>query len=603
MTRTTAGDQRGMTLIETILALALSVMLVLPMMGWAQVAMHQQAAVRDRNISGSSLGLLRAYFLQDVATAHRAAVEGDDLVDCPGGDGGADGRPLLTLTRGDQRIVYSVAPTEESEAGLWRRVCDADGRGATGSNALVEAVNPKVTDVTCESVAAEAAEPQQILSLFRDEPTPEAEPEPEPESTEDQLAAAEDRRSGRAAPVVRCHRVELRITTPELDQVVLSAVVRADGTSDLTDDQLAPTIVLGADPQLGPAPLSVQFTSEGSTDPHGGPLTFRWDFGDGTTSADAEPVHVYRDPGEFTVVLTATNELGSSARASILITATNRPPVAVIASPANNSAVARGELVRFSSMGSNDDADAARGGSIVAWAWDFGDGTTSIEADPVKAYGLLRPEGYVVRLIVTDSDGATATTTTLVRVLNRIPTVQIVANRTSGTSPLSVDVAAIVVDETTMVVNPALSYAWDFGDAMTSNLADPAPVTYTGAGTRTIRLTVTDDAGATATATQVITVSAAAGVPAPTNLRMTNSGVEQGARFAEFAWDRVEAARGYEVRMQCVDCVDTATGQETGTTVRIRGLAAARHTYTAQVRSRDAAGNWGAWSASITVRP
>ena len=101
----------------------------------------------------------------------------------------------------------------------------------------------------------------------------------------------------------------------------------------------------------------------------------------------------------------------------------------------------------------------------------------------------------------------------------------------------------------------------------------------------------------------MITVTAPAGVPAPSNLRMTNSGVEQGTRFAEFAWDRVENARGYEVRLQCVGCGSTPTAQETGTTLRIRNLTAARTTYTAQVRSRDAAGNWGPWSASITVRP
>ena len=578
MMRPTAGDQRGLTLLETMLALALSVMLVLPMMGWAQVAMDQQVAIRDRNLAGASLGMLRTHFLRDVATAHRAEIGGD----CASGKGRTAGTPLFSLTRDEQRIVYSIAPTEHAAAGLWRRVCDPRGNKEIAASALVDEVNPALTDASCDS-----SRPQEALGLRRDEGP-------------GVLAAGDERTA--SPPTAGCRRVQLRVTTPELDQVVLSATVRASGDTT-ADEELLPDVVIGADPQSGAAPLQVRFTSKGSTDPRGGELTFRWDFGDGTTSTEANPTHVYGRPGAFDAVLTATNELGGSASASVTITATNRPPVAVISAPANDTAVARGELVAFSSTGSNDDADAVRGGRIVSSVWDFGDGTTSTLAAPTKAYDQLRPEGYVVTLTVTDGDGATATALTLVRVVNKVPTVQITANRTSGASPLSVQFGAVVSDETAMAVNPPLTYAWELGNGTTSTLATPPAVTYTGAGSRTVRLTVTDDAGATATATQVITVSAPAGVTAPSNLRMTNSGVEQGTRFAEFAWDRVEAARGYEVRLQCIDCSATATGQETGTTVRIRNLPAARTTYTAQVRSRDAAGNWGPWSASITVRP
>ncbi len=603
-----AGDQRGMTLVETMLALALSVMLVLPMMGWATVAMRQQAAVRERNLAGASLGLLRSYYFKDVATAHRAVVEGDELVDCAAGkDGkddegaGASGTPLLTLTRGSQRIVYSIAPTEESGTGLWRRTCNTGGRGPTGARVLVEAVNAKVTDATCEPFASS----QQTLSLSRgdEQQLATADGSTEQKAAEEERSARDDAASLDERSSQPCRRVELRVTTPSLDQVVLSAVVRSDGNIELDDSELAPEIVLGADPTFGTSPLKVQFTSKGSTDPHGGELTYRWDFGDGATSAESDPVHVYERPGDYTAVLTATNELGASARASVLISVTNTPPVAVIASPANGTSAFRGEQLKFSSAGSNDDADAGRGSKIVGWIWDFGDGTTSTDPHPVKAYDRLRPEGYTVTLTVTDTDGASTATSIVVRVVNRVPVVAIVSDKTSGTTPLTVDFASLVADETTMTVNPTLTCAWDFGNGATSTLADPAPVTYTGAGTRTVRLTVTDDAGATATATQTITVTPATSVPAPSNLRMTNSGVEQGLRFAEFAWDRVENARGYEVRLQCVDCSATATGSETGTTVRIRGLSAARHTYTAQVRSRDAAGNWGPWSAGITVRP
>ena len=44
------------------------------------------------------------------------------------------------------------------------------------------------------------------------------------------------------------------------------------------------------------------------------------------------------------------------------------------------------------------------GDAITAYAWDFGDGTTSTEANPTHTYSAAGP--YDVRLTVTDDDGA-----------------------------------------------------------------------------------------------------------------------------------------------------------------------------------------------------
>ena len=54
-----------------------------------------------------------------------------------------------------------------------------------------------------------------------------------------------------------------------------------------------PSAVASATPMSGYSPLTVSFSSAGSSDPSGGALTFLWDFGDGTTSTQASPVHVY----------------------------------------------------------------------------------------------------------------------------------------------------------------------------------------------------------------------------------------------------------------------------------------------------------------------
>lgn len=56
-------------------------------------------------------------------------------------------------------------------------------------------------------------------------------------------------------------------------------------------------------------PTTVRFLdhSTGST-----PLTYLWDFGDGTSSTETTPSHVYTKRGTYTIKLTVTNKYGSS---------------------------------------------------------------------------------------------------------------------------------------------------------------------------------------------------------------------------------------------------------------------------------------------------
>ncbi len=62
-----------------------------------------------------------------------------------------------------------------------------------------------------------------------------------------------------------------------------------------------------ADPTSGDAPLTVNFTdlTEGNID------SWLWDFGDGSTSTDQNPVHIYTEIDIFSVSLTANGPGGS----------------------------------------------------------------------------------------------------------------------------------------------------------------------------------------------------------------------------------------------------------------------------------------------------
>ncbi len=68
-----------------------------------------------------------------------------------------------------------------------------------------------------------------------------------------------------------------------------------------------------AEPASGSAPLAVQFHSSSvSTVPS--PTAWHWEFGDGATSDEADPVHVYASGGLFDVRLTVTGSGGAASR-------------------------------------------------------------------------------------------------------------------------------------------------------------------------------------------------------------------------------------------------------------------------------------------------
>lgn len=88
----------------------------------------------------------------------------------------------------------------------------------------------------------------------------------------------------------------------------------------------APLAVGTATPSGGRAPLTVAFSSAGSTDPDGGPLTYAWSFGDGSAgSAQPNPSYTYTATGIFTATLTVTDADGATAQVVVPVTVGDRP--------------------------------------------------------------------------------------------------------------------------------------------------------------------------------------------------------------------------------------------------------------------------------------
>ena len=100
-------------------------------------------------------------------------------------------------------------------------------------------------------------------------------------------------------------------------------------------ENLPPTAAASASVNIGPSPLSIAFSSAGSVDPDGLPLTYFWDFGDGTTSTDAAPTHVFTATGtqRFDVTLTVTDAGNSTAQNTLAIFINHALPGVEILSP------------------------------------------------------------------------------------------------------------------------------------------------------------------------------------------------------------------------------------------------------------------------------
>ncbi|HNT08752.1 PKD domain-containing protein, partial [Methanoculleus sp.] len=257
----------------------------------------------------------------------------------------------------------------------------------------------------------------------------------------------------------------------------------------------APVANFTANVTAGDAPLAVQFT-DAST---GGPTSWSWTFGDGGTSDQQNPVHVYTAAGVYTVNLTVTNDFGSDSEVKtgyITVTEPDTPVADFTGTPTTGDAPLE---VRF--------ADNSTG-KPVQWLWEFGDGRIATTKNPITTY--RQPGTYTVNLTATYGDGSSSRSTKAdyITVTRPNPVASFTADQTRGNADLPVQFTDTSTGSPT-------SWAWNFGDGATSTDQNPAH-TYTTAGTYTVTLTVSRDGGPASTKTGQIVVKPVAGFTAGT---------------------------------------------------------------------------------------
>ncbi|WP_344216304.1 carbohydrate-binding protein, partial [Kribbella sancticallisti] len=108
-----------------------------------------------------------------------------------------------------------------------------------------------------------------------------------------------------------------------------------------------PIAKAGATPTSGGRPLTVAFSSAGSSDPEGGALSYRWTFGDGGSSTQANPSYTYNTAGNFTATLTVTDPAGLTGSANVQISVGNTAPAVTLQLPADGQPFSFGDTVPF----------------------------------------------------------------------------------------------------------------------------------------------------------------------------------------------------------------------------------------------------------------
>ncbi len=182
--------------------------------------------------------------------------------------------------------------------------------------------------------------------------------------------------------------------------------------------------------------------------------------------------------------------IGQFSITGTLTASSGQPPIAAVS--ANPTSGTTPLTVNFSSQGSYDPD-----GTIVSYSWNFGDGTNSTAANPVKVYNSAG--SFTAVLTVTDNSGATNSksvviTATAQQPSNQSPVAAVGANVTSGLAPLTVNFSSQGSYDPDGTI---VSYVWNFGDGTaSSNQANPLHV-YSNVGNYTATLTVTDNNGAT----------------------------------------------------------------------------------------------------------
>ncbi|MBC8526900.1 MAG: PKD domain-containing protein [Candidatus Cloacimonetes bacterium] len=246
-------------------------------------------------------------------------------------------------------------------------------------------------------------------------------------------------------------------------------------------EMIPPTASFTAEPTEGYAPLEVTFTNTSDLGT-GDLISYLWEFGDGDTSSEENPIHEYIDADIYEVTLTVTTTHGNdtSPPTTITVYETIPPTASFTAEPTEGYAPLEVTFTNTSDLGTGD---------LISYLWEFGDGDTSSEENPIHEY--IDADIYEVTLTVTTTHGNDTSLPTTITVYETIPpTASFTSDPTEGYAPLEVT----FTNTSDPGTGSAITYLWNFGDGDISFEENPIHE-YTDAGVYEVTLTVTTTHG------------------------------------------------------------------------------------------------------------
>ena len=217
--------------------------------------------------------------------------------------------------------------------------------------------------------------------------------------------------------------------------------------------------------QSGCAPYNASFSNNSINAAY-----YVWNFGDGNTSVEENPFHLYEDIGIYEVELIATDTYGCSNDTSILNIIVHPTPIADFAY----------DYTSQCSLPANFEFENLSEGA-AGFNWDFGDGQTAAGNNPAHTY--FEEGDYEVQLIANNQFNCADTIIQPIQVLAP-PTADFDAQNFQGCSPLTVE-----FENSGTYGN---NFYWVFGDGQTSTEEDPT-VTFTAEGFHGVQLVLSNN--------------------------------------------------------------------------------------------------------------